>query len=81
MSVGDLSIFGFLKAKMHWHQARQKLLAGNIANADTPGYQPLDLKSFDPAAPRAASSAAFSTAVTHARHIGGVSTASDAVWR
>lgn len=78
MSLGDLSMLGFLKSKMNWHQARQKLLAGNIANADTPRYQPLDLKPFDPAAPRAAASTAFATALTHARHIGTVSTTSHA---
>jgi flagellar basal-body rod protein FlgB len=33
-----------LKTRMHWHQTRQKLLAENVANADTPGFQPKDLK-------------------------------------
>lgn len=33
-----------LKTRMHWHQSRQKLLAENVANADTPGFRPLDLK-------------------------------------
>lgn len=41
---GDLSILGFLKHRMHWHEARQSLLAQNIANADTPAYRPRDLK-------------------------------------
>ena len=79
MSFGDLHMLGVLKAKMNWHQARQKLLAGNIANADTPRYQPLDLKPFEPAAPRATAAMAFSTAITHARHISSVSTTADAM--
>jgi flagellar basal-body rod protein FlgB len=29
--------------KMDWIEARQKVLAQNIANADTPGYQPQDI--------------------------------------
>jgi len=33
-----------LKTRMHWHQSRQKLLAQNVANADSPGFRPLDLK-------------------------------------
>jgi flagellar basal-body rod protein FlgB len=33
-----------LKTRMHWHQTRQKLLAENVANADTPGFQPKDLR-------------------------------------
>ncbi len=31
---------------MAWLEARQRVLAGNIANADTPGYQPRDVRSF-----------------------------------
>jgi flagellar basal-body rod protein FlgB len=33
-----------LKTRMHWHQTRQKLLAENVSNADTPGFKPRDLK-------------------------------------
>lgn len=43
MAFSDLSLLGFLKSKMHWHQARQQLLAQNVANADTPSYRPQDL--------------------------------------
>ncbi len=44
MAIGDLPIFAMMKTKMHWHQTRQKLLAENVANADTPGFRPRDLK-------------------------------------
>lgn len=43
MSVTDLPILGMLRTKMQWHQTRQKLLAENVANADTPGFKPRDL--------------------------------------
>lgn len=33
--------------KMQWHEQRQKALAQNIANADTPGYHPKDVKPLD----------------------------------
>ncbi|WP_244639985.1 flagellar basal body rod protein FlgB [Devosia pacifica] len=39
----DLPIFAALNDKMRWHQTRQGLLAENVANADTPGYQGRDL--------------------------------------
>lgn len=43
MSVAGLPIIEMLKTRMHWHQARQKLLAENVAHADTPGFAPRDL--------------------------------------
>lgn len=33
-----------LKTRMHWHQSRQKVLAENVANADSPGFRPMDVK-------------------------------------
>lgn len=44
MAFSDLNVVDFLKAKMRWHQGRQRVLAQNIANADTPGYRAVDLK-------------------------------------
>lgn len=44
MAFGDLKLVGLLKTSMHWHEARQHLLAENVANADTPSYRPKDLK-------------------------------------
>jgi flagellar basal-body rod protein FlgB len=32
-----------LRTRMHWHQERQRLLAENVANADTPKFKPRDL--------------------------------------
>jgi flagellar basal-body rod protein FlgB len=32
--------------RLAWLEARQRVLAQNIANADTPGYQPRDLRPF-----------------------------------
>ena len=39
-----LALFEALTEKMKWHQARQTVLAENVANADTPGYRGRDLK-------------------------------------
>ncbi|WP_316860034.1 flagellar basal body rod protein FlgB [uncultured Cohaesibacter sp.] len=47
MAISDLKLFSMLRSKMHWHQARQKVLAENVANADSPNYDAKDLKAFD----------------------------------
>jgi flagellar basal-body rod protein FlgB len=44
MAVNGPSLMDALKTRMQWHQARTKLLAENVANADTPKFQPHDLK-------------------------------------
>ena len=44
MAVTDLPLVAMLKTRLHWHQTRQKLLTENVANADTPGFKPKELK-------------------------------------
>ncbi len=41
--IHDLSTFAALKQRMRFLQSRQKVLAENVANADTPGYKPKDI--------------------------------------
>lgn len=43
MAITDLPILSMLRERMEWHQERQRILAENVANADTPNYQALDL--------------------------------------
>ena len=47
MDLAKIPLFAQLKGKMAWLVQRQKILAENIANADTPGYVPKDLKQVD----------------------------------
>ena len=47
MSVADLPLFSVLKTRMRWLEERQKVLAENVANADTPRYRARDLKQLD----------------------------------
>ena len=42
--LNDLPLMSFVRDKMKWHQARQAVLASNVAHADTPNYKPKDLK-------------------------------------
>ena len=43
MAITDIPLFSMLRTRMHWHQERQRLLAENVSNADTPKFRPRDL--------------------------------------
>lgn len=46
MDPTDIGLFRLAEQRLAWVDRRQQLLAQNVANANTPGYQPRDLKSF-----------------------------------
>ncbi len=43
MALSDIPILSMLRTKMEWHQARQRVLAENVANSDSVGFRPRDL--------------------------------------
>ena len=43
MPITDIPILSMLRERMEWHQERQRVLAENVANADTPNYRARDL--------------------------------------
>lgn len=43
MAINDLPLLSALRTKMQWHQERQRVLAENISNANTPNFKPTDL--------------------------------------
>jgi flagellar basal-body rod protein FlgB len=43
MSISDIPALTALRTKMQWHQERQRVLAENVANSDTPSFKPRDL--------------------------------------
>ena len=43
MAINDIPILSMLRTRLEWAQSRQKVLAENVANADTPGFQARDL--------------------------------------
>ncbi len=49
MPISDIPILAMLRQRLEWHQERQRVLAENVANADTPNYRARDLAplSFD----------------------------------
>ncbi|MDB5615824.1 flagellar basal body rod protein FlgB [Tardiphaga sp.] len=43
MAISDMPMLSALRTKMQWHQERQRVLADNVSNSDTPGFKPRDL--------------------------------------
>lgn len=43
MTTQELTLMQGMVKKMDWLEERQKVLAQNIANADTPDYRPMDV--------------------------------------
>jgi flagellar basal-body rod protein FlgB len=73
MSVTDLPLFSMLKTRMYWLNERQRVLAENVANADTPGFRGRDLKQLDfhEALRSAGATSEVKLATTAPGHIGG----------
>ncbi len=43
MAIGDIPIFSMLRTRLEWAQQRQRVLAENVANSDTPHFRARDL--------------------------------------
>ena len=77
MAINDLPILSALRTKMQWHQERQRVLAENISNANTPNFKPSDL--VEPKFDKAGSSVGggfgslpmMRTSATHISAVGG----------
>ena len=70
MDIGDIPLFSMLRGRMGYLSERQKLIAQNVANSDTPGFSPKDLKPYDFAAQmKTASGGAGMVAMTQPGHM------------
>jgi flagellar basal-body rod protein FlgB len=49
MAISDIPVLSMLRTRLQWHQERQRVLAENVSNSDTPNFRPRDLAqpSFD----------------------------------
>jgi flagellar basal-body rod protein FlgB len=47
MALGAVQLFSLISRHNQWLAARQATLAGNIANANTPGFKALDVEDFN----------------------------------
>ena len=43
MAIADIPILSMLRTRLDWAQQRQRVLAENVANSDTPKYRAHDL--------------------------------------
>jgi len=43
MAIGDIPILSMLRTRLDWAQARQRVLAENVSNSDTPQFHARDL--------------------------------------
>lgn len=79
----NLNVLALSRQGLSHAAARHTLIARNIANADTPGYVALDLKTpkFDAAVARASSQSSVQLASTHPGHSRGVPMADRAASR
>ena len=71
MAINDLPMLSMLRTRMQWHQERQRVLAENVSNSDTPNFKPRDLvePKFEDLASAAAPQQAFAMMRTDAGHI------------
>ena len=70
MDLSDIPLFSMLRGRLGYLNERQKIIAENVANADTPNYRPHDLKPFSfEAQVKAAASSAGVQAVTQPGHM------------
>lgn len=68
--ISDIPLIQMLRQKMAWTSARQNVLAQNVSNAQTPGYEARDLKPYSFRETLSATKSRSSgLATTHSGHI------------
>lgn len=75
MAITDIPIFTMLRTRLNWSQERQKVLAENVANSDTPNFRERDLaplKFEGPTSVMAAPMKSVALLKTETGHIGGI---------
>ena len=96
MNLDEIPIMGMLKNRLGYLSQREGLIAQNVANADTPGYSPKDLKPFtlpgasagsglqmaQPSSGASAASGMSQPSMTSAAHLAGtLSSAGSGKWK
>ncbi len=71
MDLGKIPLLSMLTQRMAWLGQRQEMLAQNVANADTPGYKPRDVKPLDFLGLARNAARRVRLAATDARHLAG----------
>ncbi|WP_306016744.1 flagellar basal body protein [Oceanicaulis sp. MMSF_3324] len=73
MRPDDIPLLAMLRDTMGYHGARQRVIAENVANANTPGYTPNDIprSEFERVLAGQQAQGATGLRTTHAQHYGG----------
>lgn len=69
MDIGEIPLFSMLRGRLGYLTERQRVISQNVANSDTPGYVPTDLKPFSFRAQMQAQAGATVQAVTQPGHM------------
>lgn len=71
MDLSKIAIMNDIAHKAEYHSTRHSVIAGNIANADTPGYRAKDIAggSFESLLQSSSGASALQVARTHPSHI------------
>ena len=70
MDLGGIPLFAMLRSRLGYLSERQRVIAENVSNSDTPGFRPQDLKPFTfESKVNIAMSAAGGPAVTQPGHM------------
>jgi flagellar basal-body rod protein FlgB len=73
VAITDIPILSMLRTRLNWNQERQRVLAENVSNSDTPGFRERDLvppKFEEPTGMRSVAVSTVSLAQTERGHIG-----------
>ena len=82
IAMTDIYINKLAADNANWLSVRQSLVAGNIANANTPGFKALDVKSMDVSGQRFSNLVATNTKhiIPNASNVGGVAIENGTPW-
>lgn len=76
MDITQIPLFSMLRGKLGYLSEKQRLIAQNVANAETPGYRPQDLKPFNFQSQIQMAQSSGGLATTNSGHIAMATTAS-----
>jgi flagellar basal-body rod protein FlgB len=71
MTLDDVPLFATLKNRLNYLADRQQVIAQNVANTDTPGFTPSDLKPFTVPSDSVASLPPVTPVMTSPMHMAG----------
>lgn len=69
MDISQIPLISLLRSRLGYLSQRQQVIAQNVANADTPGYLPSDLKPFTVKTPGQPAAGALIPVMTASGHM------------